>query len=48
MGLWNHSLNSDESYTFSLEYGYEAVLPLGIQISSLRVTLATRMTMEEK
>ena len=29
---------------FSLVYGYEAVLPLEIQIPSLRIALATKMT----
>jgi len=33
---------------FSLVYGCEAVLPLEIQIPSLRVTLTTKMTDEEK
>ncbi|XP_020253934.1 uncharacterized protein LOC109831000 [Asparagus officinalis] len=34
--------------TFSLVYGYEVVLPLEIQIPSLRVALANRMTDEEQ
>jgi len=33
---------------FSLEYGCEVVLPLEIQIPSLRVILTTEMTNEEK
>ena len=33
---------------FSLVYGYEAVLPLEIQIPSLRVALTAEMTNEEK
>jgi len=33
---------------FSLVYGCDAVLPLKIQIPSLRVTLTTEMTDEEK
>ena len=33
---------------FSLVYGYEAVLPLEIQISSMCVALTTEMTDEEK
>jgi len=33
---------------FSLVYGCEDVLPLEIQISSLRVALTTEMTNEEK
>ena len=33
---------------FSLVYGCEAVLPLEIQIPSLRVALVTEMTNEEK
>jgi len=32
---------------FSLVYGCEAILPLEIQIPSLRVTLITEMTDEE-
>ena len=32
---------------FSLVYGYEAVIPLEIQMSSLQVTLATKMTKED-
>ena len=33
---------------FSLVYGCEAILPLEIQIPSLRVALTTKMTNEEK
>ena len=33
---------------FSLEYGCEAVLPLEIQIPSLRIAIASSMTEEEK
>jgi len=32
---------------FSLVYGYEAIIPLEIQIPSLRVALMVRMTMED-
>jgi len=33
--------------SFSLVYEYEAVIPLEIQLPSLRVTLATKMTEED-
>ena len=49
MGLSHNSENSDESYTilFGIRV-FEAVLPLEIQIPSLRVVLTAEMTNEEK
>ena len=48
MGLSHNNEKLDESYTFSLVYGCEVVLPLEIQISSLCVALTMEMTNEEK
>ena len=48
MGLSQDSENPDESYTVLFGIGCEAVLPLEIQISSLRIALTTKMTNEEK
>ena len=39
--------NATGSTPFSLVYGCEAVLPLEIQMSSLRISLATKMTKED-
>ena len=47
LGLPNHSSNPDRNTPFSLVYGCEAVIPLEIQMPSLRVALMTRMTIEE-
>ena len=48
MGLSHDGSNPDESYTVSLVYGCEVVLPLEFQILSLRVALTAEMTNEEK
>jgi len=47
MGLSHNSENPAKGTPFSLVYGCE-VLPLETQILSLRVTLTTEMTNEEK
>ena len=47
MGL-SHNCANPKATPFSLVYGYEAVLPLEIQIPSLRVALTAEMTTEEK
>ena len=48
MGLSHNDENPDESHAIFLVYGYEAVLPLEIQIPSLRVALTTKMADKEK
>ena len=45
-GLPNYSSNPDRQYAFFSAYEYKAVKPLEIQIPSLRVALATKMTDE--
>ena len=47
LGLPNHDSDPDRQYTFFLVYGCEAVIPLEIQMLSLRVDLMTRMTKED-
>ena len=48
MGLSRNSENPDKATPFSLVYGCEAILPLEIQISSLRIALTTEMKDKEK
>ena len=48
MGLSYDGSNPDESYTFLLGIWVWSVLPLEIQILSLRVALTAEMTNEEK
>ena len=48
MGLSHNCPNPNEGYTILFGIWGEAVLPLEIRISSLRVALATEMTNEEK
>ena len=43
LGLSNDGSNPNRQYAFSLVYRCEAVIPLEIQIPSLRVALATEM-----
>ena len=47
LGLQNYGLSPNKQYTFFFVYGCEAVIPLEIQMPSLRVTLATKMTKED-
>ena len=47
LGLPNHGSDPDRQYAFSLVYGCEAVIPLEIQMSSLRVALITKITSED-
>ena len=42
----NNGLNTNKQYAFSLVYGYESVIPLEIQITSLHVA-PTKMTDED-
>lgn len=44
LGLPNDGSNSYRQTIFSLVYGYEAVIFLEIQIPSLHVTLAAKIT----
>jgi len=48
MGLPHNGENPDKSRAIFLVYGCEVVLPLEIEIPSMRVTLTTRMVDEEK
>ena len=48
MGLSYNSETPTKATPFSLVYGCEVVLPLEIQVKSLRVVLTTKMTNEEK
>ena len=48
IGLSQYSSNHDESYTIFFGIWCEDVLPLEIQIPSLRVALKAKMTNEEK
>jgi len=47
LGLPNHSSDPDRQYTFYPGNGCEAVIPLEIQMPSLRVALMTRMIKED-
>ena len=47
LGVPNHSSDPDGNTPFSLVYGCEVVIPLEIQMPSLRVALMTRMTKED-
>ena len=47
LGLPNHGPDTDGNTPFSLVYGCEAVIPLEIQMSSLRVALMTKITSED-
>jgi len=46
-GLPNYGSDPDRQYTFSLVYRCEAVIPLEIQMPSLRVALITKITSED-
>ena len=48
IGVPNHCTYATKATSFSLVYGCEAVLPLEIQILSLRIAIASSMTGEEK
>ena len=47
LGLLNYGSNPADNTPFSLVYGCKAVIPLEIQMPSLRVALATKMTKED-
>ena len=47
LSLPNYGPNPNRQLAFSLVYGCEAVIPLKIQMLSLRVALATKMTKED-
>ena len=47
LGLPNHGSDPDRNTPFFLVYGCEAVIPLEIQMSSLRVALITKITSED-
>ena len=47
LSLSNYGLNPNRKYAFFLVYRCEAVIPLEIQILSLRVALETQMTDED-
>lgn len=48
MGIPNHDQDPKKATLFLLVYGSEAVLPLKIQLLSLRIALTTKITKEEK
>src|SRR3954469_11443318 len=48
MGVPNYRTFGHKATPFSLVYGCEAVLPLEIQMPSLRIAIASSMTEEEK
>jgi len=47
LGLSNYDPNPNRQHAFSLVYGCEAIIPLKIQMLSLRITLATKVTKED-